>query len=271
MFIRPLFFILHDERKKDMFRLFNKSDDKAGVMYLLISSVESVLKYSIIPGSEDSCVKETLDMVMRMVKDIDHSLHTITELFKDSSSDEYERVTTIYDAYDIIVSDLSNTHGEIKHLLRNYIQTIIGKHYSLYNLLGITSVERKIQRELFRHKTSIFGKRKKNPIADIIEPGSSVYTASMELIRSLIPESELHNIDSKAFNSIIEDRFSPEEYEMLCDAISVGLVVVVLEEFDDWKNEYSWLAATRACSMLVHRADGLFDVFKFWCCCNQTF
>lgn len=248
-----------------MFGLIKKKNELAGFMYQLLVSTNSVLKYSIIPGTEDGCIKETMDLITRMVKDLNTSFHTLTELFKDNTSVEYKKIIIISEAYESVVDEFLNAGSGCNTLVQNYIQKVIRKYYPLYKISGISIVEQKIQRELFRSKSPRFAKLDKNPIADIINPTASIYISSMELLRTLIPETELDTINSDTFNEIMSQRFTPEEYERLCDAISFSLVTVVLAENNGWKNENSWLASARICSKMIKQPDGLFHAFMFWC------
>lgn len=252
----------------DMFRLIRKKNELAGFMYQLLVSTESVLKYSIIPGTEDGCIKESMDLVTRMVKDINASFQTLKELFKDSTSAEYNKMVIISEAYASVTEEFLNVRSACNTLVHDYIQKVIRKYYPLYKISGISTIERKIQRELFRRKSPIFAKLDKNPIADIINPTASIYISSMELLRTLIPETELNNINAEVFNEIMNQRFTPEEYEKLCDAISFSLVTVILEENHEWKNENSWLASIHICSKMIKQPNGLFHAFMFWCSDN---
>lgn len=249
-----------------MFRLIRKKNELAGFMYQLLASTEAVLKYSIIPGTEDACITESMELVARMIKDLNTSFQTLKELFKDSTSLEYEKIIIISEAYESIANEFSNVRSTCNRLIHDYIQKVIRRYYPLYKISGISTVERKIQKALFKHKSPVFAKLDKNPIADIIEPTLSIYVSTMELLQTLIPESELNNISADVFYEIINQRFTPEEYQKLCDAISCSLLTIILEENSDWKNENSWLASTHICSKMIKQPDGLFHVFMFWCC-----
>lgn len=251
-----------------MFGLIKKKNELAGFMYQLLVSTESVLKYSIIPGTEDGCIKESMDLITRMVKDNNASFQTLKELFKDSTSVEYNKIVIISEAYAAVAEEFLNVRSTCYTLVHDYIQKVIRKYYPLYKISGISTIERKIQKELFRRKSPISARLDKNPIADIINPTAAIYISSMELLRTLIPETELNNINAEVFNEVMNQRFTPEEYEKLCDAISFSLVTVVLEENHEWKNENSWLASVRICSKMMKQPNGLFHAFMFWCSDN---